>query len=264
MPKRKKNQIDPVIREIEERDDLEEKGKLQELFLKRLKKLPKSNHHERGICYYYILRLILKTHQHYESPKAIRYYKKMQHEFRKQHKIHREKTKKKRFLHKGTKTHIGNFYRLMERFFSSLEVLYDKKDFLEAVRRAYEEKMYYRKYNFKFQKKRWRYWEYAFLDATCKYGDSFFRWGLTSLTFGIVMGGVYWVTDVAQANEALKLVGESGHWYDYFYFSLVTLTSLGYGDITPVSFMGKFLSMIEVFFGFIMLGVFVNLIQKKL
>ena len=259
-----KKQIEAIIRDIEEREDLEEKEKIQELFRDRLKRLARTNHHERGVCYYYILRLILKTHQHYESRTAKKIYRKMEHEFRKQHEIYKEKLKKKRFMHVRTKTHIGNFYRLMERFYSSLEVLYDKKDFLSAVRRAYEEKMYYRKHYFLFKGKRWRYLEYAFLDVTCKYGDSFARWGLTSLIFGLVMAGVYWLSDVALANETLRIVGADGHWFDYIYFSIVTLTSLGFGDFVPGSLLGKALTAIEVFFGFIMLGVFVNLIQKKL
>lgn len=44
---------------------------------------------------------------------------------------------------------------------------------------------------------------------------------------------------------------------DCTYFSLVTLTTLGYGDITPVTNYAKFLSVLEAFVGQIYIAIFI-------
>ncbi len=44
---------------------------------------------------------------------------------------------------------------------------------------------------------------------------------------------------------------------DYVYFSVVTITTLGYGDLTPATNLGRSLAMIETLFGQILLIVLV-------
>lgn len=255
-------EIQKLIQQIEEKEDLEEKEEMKTVFENRLKSLPAQNFYERGLCLYYILRIILMTHQHYETSEAKQYFQKLVSAFRKHHEYLKGKMRSSKHLPQITKTTISNFYSLMERCFASLEVLYDKKDFVEALRCAYEEKMYYRKHHFLFQKKRWRYFEYAFLDVTCKYGDSFLRWGITALTFAVALSWVYYFLDRV-VDPAFKGLSD-GQYYDYLYFSVVTMTTAGYGDIVPLHPIARLIAGLEVFFGFIMLGVFVNLIQKKL
>ncbi|HCQ16058.1 MAG TPA: ion transporter [Cryomorphaceae bacterium] len=55
--------------------------------------------------------------------------------------------------------------------------------------------------------------------------------------------------------------------FDYFYLSVVTFTSLGYGDIVPLSIPAKLLVMMEVGLSFL-LGIFglsnIKLIQHKI
>ena len=48
-----------------------------------------------------------------------------------------------------------------------------------------------------------------------------------------------------------------------FYYSVVTFTTLGYGDITPLTWAGKLMVMIEVVLGYVTLGSFVFLIGHK-
>lgn len=51
--------------------------------------------------------------------------------------------------------------------------------------------------------------------------------------------------------------GESEvHWYDYFYFSVVTEATLGYGDFRPTSW-AKLVAVIQVSFGLIWVGLLV-------
>jgi hypothetical protein len=43
---------------------------------------------------------------------------------------------------------------------------------------------------------------------------------------------------------------------DEFYFSVVTITTLGYGDLTPISDFGKLLATAEALLGVILIGLF--------
>lgn len=54
-----------------------------------------------------------------------------------------------------------------------------------------------------------------------------------------------------------------GHWFDPFYFSFITSSSIGYGDFFPVTPMGKFLvsSQSIIFLSFIVL--FINFFSNK-
>ena len=68
-------------------------------------------------------------------------------------------------------------------------------------------------------------------------------------------------------NEYLK--GErgipisKGNWFRMFYLSTVTITTLGYGDIVPISWWGRFCITIESIFGLITLGLFLYFVTKK-
>lgn len=45
---------------------------------------------------------------------------------------------------------------------------------------------------------------------------------------------------------------------DCLYFSVVTITTLGYGEIQPINDVGKFFASLEAIFGIIIIGVFLN------
>jgi hypothetical protein len=55
----------------------------------------------------------------------------------------------------------------------------------------------------------------------------------------------------------------SGHGFiDSMYFSAVTVTTLGYGDIAPVTTSGKVMAGIHAVFGVIMIGLFLNSLSE--
>ena len=54
-----------------------------------------------------------------------------------------------------------------------------------------------------------------------------------------------------------------GFW-DAMYFSVVTITTLGYGDISPITGVGKFLCASEAIFGVLILGWFLLAVSNKL
>lgn len=63
---------------------------------------------------------------------------------------------------------------------------------------------------------------------------------------GFAMGSVYNGVDLLTTSE---LLGEPVSDGDYYYFSLVTLTTLGFGDLVPVTDLGKRLVTIEALVG---------------
>ncbi len=75
------------------------------------------------------------------------------------------------------------------------------------------------------------------------------------LLLGVAWAGVYgllWILDPGSLR-----VPEGSQWGSHVYFSFVTLTTLGYGDITPLSSRVKVLSMREAVSGQIYLFVLV-------
>ena len=48
------------------------------------------------------------------------------------------------------------------------------------------------------------------------------------------------------------------------YFSVVTFTTLGFGDITPLSGAGKIAVVIEVILGYVMFGILLTLVARKM
>ena len=70
--------------------------------------------------------------------------------------------------------------------------------------------------------------------------------GLTVLAAGLIVGGAAFY----RAVEGLS-------WIDSFYFTVVTLTTVGYGDISPTTTLGKVFTTVYLLIG---VGVIVSLV----
>jgi hypothetical protein len=55
----------------------------------------------------------------------------------------------------------------------------------------------------------------------------------------------------------------SDNYWRMFYFSSVTLTTLGFGDIVPVENAARILISIEAIFGVVLIGLFLNALSKR-
>lgn len=53
-------------------------------------------------------------------------------------------------------------------------------------------------------------------------------------------------------------------WFSPYYFSIVTLTTLGFGDITPSNLAGEIWVAIEVMLGYVILGLLVSILGNKI
>lgn len=224
-----------------------------------------DEYEEKGTCYYYLLRLMLREHLLFENKEARENYQKMRDNF-----VAAEKDYKKSFAQSKDKnekrsfrSQIEAFYQLIESYFVVLEKIYLKKGFLDANERVYVDKMHFRKRFAFFSGRHFAHLGHFFLDKTSHYGHSLGRWGITVALFISVFAAIFGMLDYISPTSMFTHYEYNGSLFDYFYFSVVTFTTLGYGDIVPVTLIEKLVVGFEVLLGFTMLGIFINLIKKR-
>jgi inward rectifier potassium channel len=80
---------------------------------------------------------------------------------------------------------------------------------------------------------------------------------LVFLTFNAVFAIFYWVGDQPISNVP------GGDYIDYFYFSIETLSTAGYGDMHPQTHYGHFIATIELFTGIFSMSLMTGLIFAR-
>ena len=91
---------------------------------------------------------------------------------------------------------------------------------------------------------------------TSNCGRSLLRWCILILLLAFFFTGLYTFVDIDY--------GEHQTWLSPFYYSIVTLTTLGYGDVRPASTWGQVIAMAEVISGYIMLGGLLSIFSNKI
>lgn len=89
-----------------------------------------------------------------------------------------------------------------------------------------------------------------FLRWSCDYGRSFSRYLIWVVAFVISYAGAYWLT-----------IGRT--FLDCLYFSIVTFATVGYGDILPVAPIEKILVISEIIIGYLMGGLLIAILAKR-
>ena len=97
---------------------------------------------------------------------------------------------------------------------------------------------------------------YRVWKVTSDCGRSFVRWGLWTALLAVVYAAAYLVVDVDLGAHPTPL--------STLYFSVVTLTTLGYGDVLPRSLAAQCLVMSEVTVGYVMLGGLLSIFANKM
>ena len=77
------------------------------------------------------------------------------------------------------------------------------------------------------------------------------------LAFNAVFAVLYWIGDQPISNVP------DGTYIDYFYFSIETLSTAGYGDMHPQSHYGHFVATIELFTGIFSMSLMTGLIFAR-
>lgn len=81
----------------------------------------------------------------------------------------------------------------------------------------------------------------------------------------ISFGLIYWKISLCSPDYFIFREGMgNGSWnlFDFIYFSVVTITTLGYGDIIPNSSLVKLFIMTESIFGVVIMGMLVACIFR--
>jgi uncharacterized protein YjbI with pentapeptide repeats len=99
-------------------------------------------------------------------------------------------------------------------------------------------------------------WIYRIWWLTSDCGRSFTRWGACTLLFALFFAGVYELVDIDY--------GDSRSVLSPFYFSIVTLTTLGYGDVLPKSLAAQAVVVVQVLTGYGMLGGLLSMFSTKM
>ena len=81
--------------------------------------------------------------------------------------------------------------------------------------------------------------------------------GLVFVLFNAIFAALYWIGDQPIANVP------GGHYIDYLYFSIETLSTAGYGDMHPQTHYGHFISAIELFTGIFSMSLMTGLIFAR-
>ncbi|MCP3853328.1 MAG: hypothetical protein GY698_01165 [Actinomycetia bacterium] len=97
---------------------------------------------------------------------------------------------------------------------------------------------------------------YILWSATSDCGRSFVRWGLLSVVLAGVFSFLYALGGIDFGPDQTLL--------SPLYFSVVTITTLGYGDVLPVSGWGQVAVMVEVVVGYMMLGGLMSIVSNKM
>lgn len=92
--------------------------------------------------------------------------------------------------------------------------------------------------------------------ATSDCGRSLWRWGSLTAAITVAFGLAYEASAVSYAEPRTLL--------SPYYFSLVTLTTLGYGDVLPTSTASQGLVMLEVVLGHLLFGGLLSILSTKL
>lgn len=97
---------------------------------------------------------------------------------------------------------------------------------------------------------------YVVWSLTSDCGRSVTRWGLWTLGIAGVFAGLYTIVPID--------FGDHATWLSPLYFSVVTLTTLGYGDALPTDPASQMVVMMEVITGYFMLGGLLTLLSNKM
>ena len=101
---------------------------------------------------------------------------------------------------------------------------------------------------------------YSLWKLSSNYGVSLFRWQALFFSMATFFGFLYWEFELIKySNPSL----ESVKGFSHFYFSFITITTLGFGDIIAKKGVGEFVVTLEVLIGYMMLGGLMGIFTKK-
>jgi uncharacterized protein YjbI with pentapeptide repeats len=103
---------------------------------------------------------------------------------------------------------------------------------------------------------RWTGILYHLWHITSDCGRSVKRWAFWTATIVVMFAFLFSLVEIDYGNYPTNLSA--------LYFSVVTLTTLGYGDVLPTTAIGQVIVMAEVVTGYVMLGGLLTILSHKM
>ena len=91
------------------------------------------------------------------------------------------------------------------------------------------------------------------------YGRSLLRVAAISFGLAAVYGSIYRIFP-----SILDYSGSARSWFTPYYFSIVTYTTLGFGDVKPANFAGEMIVSSEVILGYTTLGLLLSVLAQNI
>jgi len=104
----------------------------------------------------------------------------------------------------------------------------------------------------------WLLWVWKLID----YGRSMAKPATIALILAGLFGVVY-TLDLRLDWGLMDYSGSAESWLTPFYYSIVTYTTLGFGDITPRHWLGEIIVVIEVVLGYLTLGLLLTILANS-
>ena len=124
----------------------------------------------------------------------------------------------------------------------------------EIFKRTAQNRSFLEEYKIKYPK---RYW---FWKASCDCGNSLFLWMMWSLITALLFALLFWRLGDSHFDTGSHL---KPSFLSMTYYSIVTFTTLGFGDITPKTSLAALFVTIEVVIGYLMLGGLIAIFSTK-
>jgi hypothetical protein len=105
------------------------------------------------------------------------------------------------------------------------------------------------------KEKAWYEFWFVLWELTSHCGRSIGLWAAWSVLLAIMFGFLF---------KGHIQVDSVNNWYTPFYFSVVTFTTLGFGDVKPSDWVGQFWITLEVISGYVMLGGLISIFANNL
>lgn len=112
-----------------------------------------------------------------------------------------------------------------------------------------------------------RFW-FVLWEVTSHCGRSFSLWAIWSSLFAILFALIYYFGfgEAHFSYNVQKMIyeGKRPDFWGFLYYSVVTFTTLGFGDIVPTTNIARLFVGTEVILGYIMLGGLISIFANKL
>jgi hypothetical protein len=99
------------------------------------------------------------------------------------------------------------------------------------------------------------FWAWGLID----YGRSLFRVAVVSFGLAAVYGAIYRIFP-----HILDYKDSANTWFTPYYFSIVTYTTLGFGDVRPATLAGEIIVSSEVILGYTTLGLLLSVLAQNI